>query len=363
MRTAYGLACLAVPYACARGIETPLDETTTGSGTNTSSGDGGRPFTAVTGVTATGAGGAASTTTGAAGSAGTTGGAGGSTTSTTGSGGSAGASGAGGANGGGGGTTGGAAGMAGTTAGNGGSGGVTSGGGKGGAGGAGGSTGGNGGNAGAGGSGGAGGNGGAGGSGGTPLRPTGVTLNPASAPTVLQAPSAGGTAFDQNCMTNEVVIGFTGTVNPPDASTNWLLSFRAICGSLSVTATAPFQVRTTQAETLPTPPPDTGAGSTTQTRLCAANQMIIGFTGMSGGFIDELSFICAPLNIGGASPSFTLSIGAPSAPLPALGGPGGSPFNQINCPANQVAVGDTGRAGGFIDAFGLRCSTPSLVVQ
>jgi hypothetical protein len=358
-----------LPYACARGIDTPLDEATTGG----SSGAAGHPVTSGTGVTVTGGpgvGGAtvtsSSTTTGAAGSTTTTAGTGGAASTTAGAGGAAGTTGgAGGAagttagNGGSGGVTTGAAGMAGATAGKGGSGGVTTGAGNGGAGGAGG----NGGKAGAGGSGGSGGMGGNGGAGGTPLRPTGVTLNPVSVPTALQAPSGGGTAFDQNCMTNEVVIGFTGTVDPPDASTNWLRNFQAICGSLSVSATTPFLVRTTQAETLPPPPPSTGIGSTTQTRLCATNQMVIGFTGRSGGFIDEFSFICAPLNIGGASPTFTLSIGTPSAPLTPLGGPGGSPFNAINCPANQVAVGDTGRAGGFIDAFGLRCSTPSLVVQ
>jgi hypothetical protein len=191
-----------------------------------------------------------------------------------------------------------------------------------------------------------------------------VTVNPASTATALAAPSAGGGAFNQTCATNEVVIGFMGQVDPPDAATNWLRNFQAICGSLSVTGTTTFSVRTTQAETLPIPPTNTGVGSTTQTRMCPANQMVVSFNGRQGGYIDQLIFTCAPLTIGGASPNFTLSIGAPSAPLTPLGGPGGSPFaNAINCPANEVAVGDTGRAGGFIDAFGLLCSTPSLVVQ
>jgi hypothetical protein len=192
-------------------------------------------------------------------------------------------------------------------------------------------------------------------------KPTGVTVNPVSAPTALASPSTGGTAFSQNCATNEVVIGFKGTVDPPDAATNWLRGFQAICGSLSITGTTTFSVHTTQAETLPQP--GTGVGSTTQTRTCAANQMVVGFSGQSGGYMDQLDFICAPLNIGGTSPNYTLTVGTPSAPLQFLGGPGGSPFAAINCPAGQIAVGDTGRAGGFVDAFGLLCSTPSLVVQ
>jgi hypothetical protein len=203
------------------------------------------------------------------------------------------------------------------------------------------------------------------GAGGSAPKPIGVTLNATATPsTVAMTQSTGGTAFSQTCATNEVVIGFKGTVDPPDASTNWLRGFQAICGSLTVTGTTTFSVHTTQAETLPQPPPNTGMGSTTQTRMCAANQMVVGFTGQSGGYMDQLDFICAPLVIGGTAPSYTLTIGTPSAALAPLGGPGGTPFTTpIDCPAGMVAVGPAGRAGGFVDAFGLVCSTPSLVVQ
>jgi hypothetical protein len=152
-----------------------------------------------------------------------------------------------------------------------------------------------------------------------------------------------------------------GTVDPPDASSNWLRGFQAICGTLKVSGTGPYAVQTTRAETLPAP--GLGMGSTMQSRLCATDQVVVGFGGQSGGYIDQLDFICAPLAIGGSSPTFTLSVGAPSAPLGRLGGPSGRPFAAIHCGANQVAVGDAGRAGQFVDAFGLLCATPSLVVQ
>ncbi len=157
------------------------------------------------------------------------------------------------------------------------------------------------------------------------------------------------------------MIGFSGTVDPPDSGMNWLKNIQGICGRLSISGTTTFSVTTATAETLPLA--GIGMGSTTQTRMCTANQVVIAFKGHSGGFIDELSFVCAPLNISGASPNFTLSIGAPSAATALLGGPGGSPFAQINCPANQIAVRQTGRSGTFIDAFGLLCAAPSLVVQ
>jgi hypothetical protein len=179
--------------------------------------------------------------------------------------------------------------------------------------------------------------------------------------TAVQAPSTGGNAFNQTCAADEVVVGFMGTVDAPDASMNWLRGFQAICGTLTITGTGPYNVRTTRAETLPQP--GAGMGSTTQGRLCATDQVVVGFSGKAGSYIDQLDFICAPLAISGASPTFTLSVGAPSAPLAPLGGPGGQPFAAIPCGPDQVAVGDTGHASQAVDAFGLLCSTPSLVVK
>jgi hypothetical protein len=129
---------------------------------------------------------------------------------------------------------------------------------------------------------------------------------------------------------------------------------------LSVPATMPYRVTTTQAETLATE--GMAIGSMMQTAMCPSNQMVVGFTGRSGGFIDSLSFVCAPLTIAGMSPTFTLSIGATSM-TGAIGGPGGSPFAEIDCGAGSVAVGDAGRQGNDISAFGLLCATPTLIVQ
>jgi hypothetical protein len=171
----------------------------------------------------------------------------------------------------------------------------------------------------------------------------------------------GGTAFNQTCSSNEVVVGFQGSVDPPDAAINWLRGFQAICGKLTITGTGPYNVQTTRAETLPAP--SSSMGSMTQQRLCPADQMVVGFGGKSGGYIDHLDFICAPLTIAGASPTFTLAVGASSPPLASLGGPGGQPFTAIRCGPNQIAVGDAGRSSQFVDAFGLICATPSLVVQ
>jgi len=161
-----------------------------------------------------------------------------------------------------------------------------------------------------------------------------------------------------------VVIGYSGTVEPPGGATNWLRSFQAICGSLSVTGTTTFSVTTTQSATLAA---HGVPQSITQMRMCPANQMITGFTSRTGGAIDELTFSCAPLTITGTSAPFTLAVGTPMA-IALLGGTGGTPAPApIDCPAGQIAVGDEGREGGgtagAIEAFGLLCARPTLVVQ
>jgi hypothetical protein len=353
LRSALRWSWTVIPLACAHGVDGDLSlegdgggagssVVTSGSGGSSAQGGAGPGATVGTGAAGTevGAGGSA-VTAGTGGNAGSTGGTGGTPTSTAGVGGTAGAAT----------SVGGGAGNAGA----------------GGAGGAGGSagTGGNGGAAGQGGTGGSAGKAGAAGSGGSgvdagsPLKPTGITLG-ASTLTTLQAPSTTGNAFDLRCRTGEVLIGYQGTVDPPDVMINYLRTFQGVCGTLSITGTNTYAVHVTQAETLALE--GTQTGSMTQMALCPANQVVVGFSGRSGGFIDALSFSCAPLVISGTSPNFMLSIGAFTA-TSAIGGPGGMPFTAISCPANAVALGETGRADVDIHAFGLVCARPTLLVR
>ncbi len=172
--------------------------------------------------------------------------------------------------------------------------------------------------------------------------------------------STGGMPFTQSCAANEVVIGYAGTVDAPDSSMTQLRSFRATCASLSVSGDTTFVVHTIAKETLPEV--GTMPGPVAKSAACAADQIVVGFRGRSGSDVDDIVFRCAPLTISGSSPNFTLSIG-PVSELPPLGGLGGNPFNPIDCPAGQVAVGDEGRAAFTINAFGLLCAAVSLDVK
>ena len=193
-------------------------------------------------------------------------------------------------------------------------------------------------------------------------RPVGITTGVTLMPTQERSANGNGTGFSQTCAPNEVIIGMTGTVNDPSVNMNYLSTFQAMCATVAISGTSTYTAHTVPAETLPQP--GTAAqGTMTQTRVCGADQVVVGFSGRSGARIDQIALVCAPLVVGGNAPSFTLSIGTQSQPLLGLGGPGGGAFGPFNCGANQIAVGHSGRTSDFVDAFSLLCSTPTLVVQ
>jgi hypothetical protein len=194
---------------------------------------------------------------------------------------------------------------------------------------------------------------------GMPARPTGVRVSATSTPSGQQSASATGTAYRQSCAADEVVIGYTGTTDAPDAAMNQLRTFRAVCASLSISGIDTFVVNTTSKEILAAV--GTMPGANQQTELCPNDQAVIGFSGKSGSDIDQIVLLCAPFTIARTGSTYALSLGSETS-RPPLGGPGGSPFAAIHCPAGQIATGNEGRAAFTINAFGLLCGMPTLVV-
>ncbi len=209
------------------------------------------------------------------------------------------------------------------------------------------------------GNGGAAGSAGNAGAGGMPstVKPTSLSVNATKNATAKQAPGGGGTPYDDACPAGQVLIGFDGSVG---SDQTYLRSVAGVCAKLALGSAAPYAVTTSQAGTLPV---RMVAQSTAQSALCPANQVVVGFAGTSGGYVDSLKFRCAPLSVGGQAPNFKLSIGTASD-SGSIGGPaGGSAFTAISCSAGQVAVSQQVNAGGAIDGFGIACSVVSLVVQ
>jgi hypothetical protein len=75
--------------------------------------------------------------------------------------------------------------------------------------------------------------------------------------------------------------------------------------------------------------------------------------------MDAVRFSCAPLLITEMGMSFTIAVG-PVTNLTQYGGAGGVAVPQTNCAAGQVANRKFGRSGGYIDRFGLGCTTVGL---
>jgi hypothetical protein len=191
-----------------------------------------------------------------------------------------------------------------------------------------------------------------------PLEPSQLTAAAATTD-ILREPDATGTAFADRCPDNQVVIGFHGTMDAPGGK-SYLRSVQAVCGELIVSDSEPWQVTISEAMTLPMH--DIEAAQP-QMALCPPNQVMTGFAGRSGLWMDSVDVRCAPLNILGSAPNYLLVVGTPSTAGTIGGTTGGSPFDPLECAAGDVAVGQVGRTiynGVVLGAFGVSCATLML---
>jgi hypothetical protein len=157
-----------------------------------------------------------------------------------------------------------------------------------------------------------------------------------------------GSPYDDSCPAGQALIGFDGNLN-------YVLNrVRAYCGILRLASVGKgYVVRVDAGAVLPVR--GTGTLGTSWSRLCAQDQVLVGFAGRSGLAIDQLTFRCAPLQVS----SGQVLIGPINELLP-VGGTGGTAFGPEDCPAGQVATVARIRASDAIYAFGLACSAVGL---
>jgi hypothetical protein len=168
-------------------------------------------------------------------------------------------------------------------------------------------------------------------------------------------PGQGGSEFTTVCADGEVLVSFTGTWG---GTYMGLESLQATCGAIGVSAAAPYQVTLMPGGTTLGPygqvSPEMADGA------CPDGQVVVGFEGRSGDWVDQLLFYCAPLTITENAGSYTLEVGT-GAPIMTAVGPGtGTPFSSMSCDPGKIAVGIFGRSGAAVDAIGLQCATPTL---
>jgi hypothetical protein len=168
----------------------------------------------------------------------------------------------------------------------------------------------------------------------------------------------GGIAHSDTCPANEAVIGYEGDTTDADGGlvTPVVSRIQTVCGVLGLDGTGSDLVVTDAGTTLP----ERGLYSgQSWVQMCPADQVVAGFVGRSGAFLDQIAFECGHWSVSGSSPDLTFTMDSTTTLTPA-GGDGGSAFAAVACPAGQMAIGTALRSGFFVDAFSLICATPPL---
>lgn len=87
---------------------------------------------------------------------------------------------------------------------------------------------------------------------------------------------------------------------------------------------------------------------------CPGGEVVVGFAGRSGQYLDALEPICAPLFVTRVDETrVQVRTGAHSV-VPIPGGEGGSAFEE-HCPVDMVVTRITGEFGSWVDAVSGRC--------
>ncbi|MBI5487558.1 MAG: hypothetical protein HY905_09510 [Deltaproteobacteria bacterium] len=90
---------------------------------------------------------------------------------------------------------------------------------------------------------------------------------------------------------------------------------------------------------------------------CAPGSYVVGVRGRAGGAIDALEPLCEDTSLADASAAplgEAVPRTRPVATLAKVGGSGGAPF-ESRCPAGWVVVGVSGRIGDFVQSLAVQC--------
>jgi hypothetical protein len=169
-----------------------------------------------------------------------------------------------------------------------------------------------------------------------------------------QQGGAGGSAYVDICPGNQVVIGYQGFLTAPSVGLTLVGGVQTLCGELGLEGSPPV-LTTSPGATFPM----RGASQTSPwSQLCPAGQVVVGFSGGSGLYLDQVAFQCASWVVTDDGGGEELSPGS-VVTLTAAGGDTGGPF-QIACPSGQLARGSNVKAGDWVDSFGLICGSLTL---
>lgn len=173
-----------------------------------------------------------------------------------------------------------------------------------------------------------------------------------------------GSSHVDACPADGALVGYAGTlqqvsveINGTSSSITVVGSLRGTCASVAISAGGELAITPT-AEQLPTR--GDAASPPTWWQTCPEGEVVVGYDGRAGIFLDQVSFVCARAAIAQSASGPRMTTSAEHRLQPA-GGDGGSPFNE-HCGADQIAHGQSLRSDQWINSFALVCGTPSFVV-
>ncbi|HXI60651.1 MAG TPA: hypothetical protein VNO55_31535 [Polyangia bacterium] len=174
-------------------------------------------------------------------------------------------------------------------------------------------------------------------------------------PTTLVGNAAGGSPYQDDCPAGQALIGFSGNAQAASATMDSInRQIAAHCGIVQIVGTT---VTVKPGATLPA---RGMAGTMAWTRTCPADQVIVGFSGRTGSFVDQLVFVCAPVTAASSAVGTTLTPGATTTSLTAIGGNGGMAFATVKCATGQLGAGSLVREGDVMDAFSIVCGRATI---
>jgi hypothetical protein len=183
--------------------------------------------------------------------------------------------------------------------------------------------------------------------------PPAIVFTP-SPPIAPLGPDYPEPSIDDECPTGSAVVGYD-VATTSDPRLDVVDRIRTICGAVRLShAGGVLSVEIGATTALP----ERGSGPGTIVPLrCPKNQLVVGYRGRSGAFVDQLGLRCAPLLV--ASTQAELALGAVTE-LGPVGGDGGDVHPATDCGPAQVVVGTRTLADFVLERLSLSCASVSL---